>query len=301
MRGSAALAKQTGIRPVIIAITVVAFGTSAPELVVSVNAAIHHTSDIAVGNIIGSVIANTGLIVGISALIKPIKIEFRLLKKEVPILIACELLFLVFVWNLELSRVDGAILCVGFILFNWYCIREAAKNIKDEKERVKREYDNYMPKRGGKQIANAVFIIVGLALLILGSHFTVKGAVNLAKIFNISQFVVAASVVALGTSLPELAASAVAAARSEFDISIGNVLGSNIFNVLICIGLASLITPLSVKQSVVRVDTLIMIGLSIVLGIFMRTRLKIGRLEGIILILIYGGYLAYLFSGGSNV
>lgn len=293
--GSASLARATGIRPVIIALTVVAFGTSAPELVVSVNAAIHHSSDIAIGNIIGSMIANIGLILGVAALARPIKIEFRLLKKEVPILIACELLFMALAWDLRLSRIDGAVFLAGFALFNWYCIREAVENIREGKERIQREYQEYIARKKRGKALNLLLILMGLVGLIGGAHLVIKGAINIAEILGISSFIIAASMVAIGTSLPELATSVVAAVRGESDISVGNVLGSNIFNILMCLGAASIITPLTIEPHVIRQDALIMIGLSLILGMLMWTRRRIGRLEGLLLVIIYGGYLAYLF------
>lgn len=295
VNGSASLAKATGIRPVVIALTIVAFGTSAPEFVVSINAAIHKSSDIAVGNILGSMIANIGLVLGLSALIRPLKIEFRLLKKEVPILIVCEALFLIFAWDSMLSRLDGAILLAGFIVFNWYCIREAVININERKGRIDTEYKKYISRRKGSKGYNLFLLIIGIIALLAGSHLVIKGAVEIANIFGVSRFVIAASLVAVGTSLPELATSTVAAARGEFDISIGNILGSNIFNILMCIGLAALISPLGVERQIVRQDTLIMIGLSLLLGLFMWTRRRIGRLEGLFLLLAYGGYLIFLF------
>jgi len=296
VKGSSSLARATGIRPVIIALTIVAFGTSAPEFVVSFSASLHQNANFAVGNIIGSVIANIGLILGISALIRPIKIEFRLLKKEIPIMLFCEGLFLLFAWNLEIGRIEGGILFAGFILFIWYCIREARRNIQAEKERVKKEYDEYVERRGSKKGFNILFIVLGLAALVGGSQLVIQGAITLATIFEISPFVIAASIVAFGTSLPELATSAMAAYRKEFDISVGNVLGSNIFNILMCIGGAALAMPLIVKSSVIRIDALIMIGFSLLLSLFMWTRRRIGRPEGIILLLAYAAYMTYLYT-----
>ena len=296
VKGSSSLARATGIRPVIIALTIVAFGTSAPEFVVSFSASLHQTANFAVGTIIGSVIANIGLILGISALIRPIHIEFRLLKKEIPIMLFCEGLFLLFAWNLKLGRIEGGILFAGFILFNWYCIREAKRNIQAEKERVKKEYDEYVERRRSRKGFNILFIILGLVALVGGSQLVIRGAITLATIFEISPFIIAASIVAFGTSLPELATSAIATYRKEFDISVGNVLGSNIFNILMCIGGAALATPLIVEPSVVRIDALIMVGFSLLLSLFMWTRRRIGRLEGVILLLAYVAYMTYLYT-----
>jgi cation:H+ antiporter len=295
VKGSSQLARATGIKPVVIALTIVAFGTSAPELVVSVNASIHHTSNIAIGNILGSMIANMALVLGLAAMIKPIKIEFRLIRKEIPILLVCEFLFLGLAWNLYLSRLDGMILLVGFAIFNWYYLREALKNIKDEKKRVQKEYEEYVSNGARSKVMNIALIIVGIAALLAGSHYVIKGVTEIAQIFGISAFVISASIVAFGTSIPELATSVVAAARGEFDISVGNILGSNIFNVLMCIGAASAANPLTVEANFIRHDAIMMIGLSILLGIIMWTKMKISRIEGIILLLIYGGYIYYLY------
>ena len=295
VKGSSQLARSTGIRPVIIALTIVAFGTSAPELVVSVNAAILQTANIVVGNIIGSMIANMALVLGLAAIINPIKVEFRLLKKEIPILLACELLFLGLAWNLYLSRLDGIILLVGFVIFNWYCLREAVTNIKEEKERVQKEYDEYISRKNRSNILNIIMILVGIGALLVGSHYIIKGVTEIALLFGISQFIISASVVAFGTSVPELATSVIAAKRGEFDISVGNILGSNIFNILMCLGAAATVRPLSFGFSEVRYDMLIMIGLSLLLGIIMWTKMKISRAEGATLLLIYAGYIFYLY------
>lgn len=296
VKGSVSVARLTGIRPVIIALTIVAFGTSAPEFIVSVNASIQHSSNIAVGNIVGSMIANIALILGISALIKPLEIEFRLLKKEVPILLICEIVFLIFALNLEISRPEGALLFLFFILFNWYCIREAGKNIQMQSSKLKKEYEEYMLRKRNGKLYNSILIVVGLILLIIGAHLAVKGAVGIAAIYKISPFVIAASIIAFGTSLPELATSAIAAARGESDISVGNILGSNIFNILMCIGLAAIINPITVENTVLRYDIIYMIFVSLILGLFMWTKRKIGRFEGFLLILLYIIYLIYLFN-----
>lgn len=292
--GASQLARSTGIRPVIIALTIVAFGTSAPEFVVSLNAAIHNTTDIAVGNIIGSMIANIGLILGISAVVKPIQIEFRLLKKELPILIGCELVFIFMCWNLLISRIDGIILLIMFVIFNWYCVREGIRNIK-EKKSVTKEYDSYIEKKSRSKFINILMILLGIGCLVGASQLVIVGVVDIALYFGISAFIISASLIAFGTSLPELATSVIAAARGEFDISVGNVLGSNIFNILLCIGTAALFTPLAISKDILRYDISFMLGLTVLLGIFMFTKKRISRIEGVVLIAIYGGYLVYLF------
>lgn len=293
--GSAALASRTGIRPVVIAITIVAFGTSAPEFVVSMNAAIQNNPDIVIGNIVGSIIANTALILGLAALVKPMEIEFRLIKKEFPILVASILAYVIMSWNFYLGRMEGIILLAGFAVFNWYCIKEAMRNVRDEKSRVEREYDDYVGRKTRSKFANIVFIVLGLAVLIAGSHFAIEGAVSVANMLGISPLIIAASLVAVGTSLPELATSVMAAARGESDISVGNIIGSNIFNILMCIGMACFIRPLTLNPHFVKQDGLILIGVTLVSGLFMLTRRAVGRIEGIILLLIYGAYLFYLF------
>jgi len=295
VRGSSALARTTGIRPVIIALTIVAFGTSAPEFVVSLSASIRQTSDIAVGNIIGSMIANIGLILGISALVRPIKTEFRLLKKEIPILLVAEIVFFFIAINLTISRIEGFILLLGFILFNWYCVVSAKKDIK-EKKRVEEEYKEYIHRRSQSKLISITLSVVGIGCLIGGSQLAIKGAISIAYIFEISPFIISASLIALGTSLPELATSVVAAIKGEFEITVGNVLGSNIFNLLLCIGAAALVHPLTIKASVLKFDIIVMLGLTILLGIFMWTHEKITRIEGLILLIIYGGYIYYLFT-----
>ncbi|MBU4484893.1 calcium:sodium antiporter, partial [bacterium] len=199
VKGSSFVARIYGVRPMIIGLTVVAFGTSAPEFVVSVNAGILGQSSITVGNIIGSIIANSTLILGISALIKPLKIETKLFKKEMPLLILSQVLFIVFIWNGSVSRLEGAVLFLGFMLFVWYCIKQAMNVSSKEKQRLELEYNEHL-SRGGKSVSiNALLIIVGLIALVVGSHFVVYGAIGLANIFAIPAFMIAASVVAFGT------------------------------------------------------------------------------------------------------
>ena len=295
VRGAVMLSKKAGISPLVIGLTVVAFGTSMPEMVVSTSAACTGNPDIALGNIVGSNICNIGLILGVSALIKPLTTDRSLIKFDVPFLCLASLV-LAGIWYFTggVNRITGLVFFAGLI---FYIVR----SVKVGKQNP--ESDNDIPdevKETPKGIVARypltfaiVFCIGGLIALILGGNFFVDGAVRIARMLHVSEAVIGLTLIALGTSLPELATSIVAAIKGESDIAIGNVVGSNIFNILAILGVAPLIKPIY-GVGISNVDMILMIALGIVLYPFMRTGMKINRFEGAALLLIYIGYTAYL-------
>ena len=285
VKGSSLLAKSYGIKPLIVGLTIVAIGTSAPELVVSVIAVIEKSSDLALGNIIGSNICNIGLILGICSLMCPLAVPSLLLKKELPIMVFTSGLLFFFGANLLISRVEGVILLVGMISFMLYLILPALKgreevhlDINDEKEYT---------KNGINRLKNIGLVIAGMSGLVVGSHMMVKSSIFIAKSIGISEFVIGLVVVAVGTSLPELSTSVVAALRKETDILVGNVIGSNISNVLLVIGTVAVLEPLSVDKSILSFEFPVMMIFSVVLFPFLCFRPVLQKVGGIALILGY--------------
>jgi len=287
VRGSARMAKLLGISPLIIGLTVIGFGTSAPELVVSMSAAIKKVDDIALGNIIGSNIANIGLVLGLSALISPLKVKPDILKRELPIMILVSAVMYLMSLDLQISFIEGAILFAGIILFNglsyYFAKRESGANKVRSPESI------------GTRKRQILLITVGLVGIIGGAQLMVRSAIFIAKEFGISELVIGLTLVALGTSLPELAVSSVAAYRKEPEISIGDVIGSNIFNILMVIGVVAMISPLKVSSEILRFEFPVLLIFGIALVPLMRTGWVISRIEGAILIAGYLSFVIYLF------
>lgn len=290
VKGASRLAESLGISPLIVGLTVVAIGTSAPELLVSLRAALSGSSDIAVGNIVGSNIANIGLILGLSGLIFPISVHVNLLKREVPIMIGVALLAVILFQDALVGRIDGLILLIGFAIFMIFVVisargeQDTTYEIPEQQFEVKAE----QIQRGRE----ALRLIVGIIVLMLGAQLTVDNATDLARSLGVSELVIGITLVAVGTSLPELVTSVTAAIRKESDIAIGNVVGSNIFNILGILGLTALIQPIAIAEQIVKVDSLVMLGFSLLLLPFVLDR-KLGRIEAVIFILAYIGFTAY--------
>ncbi|MCL1050013.1 calcium/sodium antiporter [Shewanella abyssi] len=284
VRGASKIALKLGLSPLIIGLTIVAFGTSAPELAVSIKSAVAGNSGIALGNVIGSNIANIGLILGITALIRPIKIESQMVKRDIPIMIAASVLFWGLLLDGGLSFTDGAILSALLISYLSYSYFTADKQVSDEDTGENRS-----------QWLSIVFIIVGISMLVGGGILFVDGAVALAQSFGISEIIIGLTIVAIGTSMPELVTSIVAALKGQSDIAIGNVVGSNLFNILGILGVTAVIHPI-IGNDINTLDWLVMIGLAALLLPFAYTGLRIGRREGSILVLGYLAYIGYLIS-----
>lgn len=293
VRGAAGLARAFGVRPLVVGLTVVAYGTSAPEFVVSALAALEGKSAIALGNVVGSNIANVGLILGVTALIAPPRVDPALIRREVPVLVVSAALVPLTLIDGVISRTEGALLFLGAIAFTWVMVRTAkAVNPSTEfGEQVKAE----VPQSAElSKPALAALAAVGLLVLVGGGKVFVDGAVALALAVGMSERLVGLTIVAVGTSLPELAASVVAARRGHSAIAIGNVVGSNIFNVLLILGGAATVSPISGRLSTMTVDLVGLGVLTLAGAFFMAGDRVIVRREGGLLVGLYGLFLAAL-------
>lgn len=289
IRGSSNLAIKIGITPLIVGLTVVAFGTSAPELVVSLKAALVGNSSISLGNVIGSNIANIALILGIASLIRPLYVHANIIMREIPIMIGVSILLIVLLLDGEVGFIDGLIFVLGIIIYTIVNIYMARKEKSSE---VKEEFEEGLKSSLGVPVS-IIFVVIGLGLLIIGANFFVQSAVAIAKLFNISDAIIGLTIVAIGTSLPELITSIVASYKKESDIAIGNVVGSNIFNILGILGITALIVPIS-SIGISNIDLIIMVVTAIVLLPLSKSGLRISRIEGMFLLAGYAAYTIYL-------
>lgn len=287
VRGSSRLAEQYGIPPLVIGLTIVAFGTSSPELLVSISASFRGASDVAIGNVVGSNIFNISVILGLTALIRPPSVHLDLIRREIPILIIVSLLGLWLVSIGHVSRLAGILLFTGLCAYCGYSIRAARRQPDVE------SIDLPETPRMATWLCG-VLIVVGLAVLVLGSHLFVVGAVEVARNFDVSEAVIGLTIVAAGTSLPELATSIVAAIKKESDVAIGNIVGSNIFNLLGILGLTASIMPLEVS-GITLMDGGFMLGVAVLMLPFAFSQRAISRTEGGIFLFIYGVYLYCLW------
>ena len=285
VRGSSSLAARFKVSPLLVGLTIVAYGTSAPEFVVSLTAGLEGHDSIAAGNVIGSNIFNIAFILGLSALILPMKVHINLIRRDVPVMIAAALTMLLFMTDKKIGRIEGLILVLGGIIYTAVCAYRARKEPEADIESI--EPVKFMTRLGW--LADVALILVGLAVLVAGSKLLVNGSVVLARHLGISEAVIGLTVIAAGTSLPELATSIIAAIKKQPDIAIGNVVGSNIFNVLFVLGGAAMVTPLSTNE-IRNIDMYVMIGLSLLLLPFLRSGFTLSRKEGAIMFLIYLGY-----------
>ena len=287
IQGGVSLATKMKIPSLIIGLTLVAFGTSAPELVVSIDASLHGAGNISIGNVVGSNICNIALIMGLSALIAPLAAQKKLLRFDLPLLTVASLMLCGFLYFSQgVNRWQGAIFFVWIIAYTAFCIISGRKEgVEDEEVANSKVYPAFLA---------VIFVIAGVAGLIAGAKLFVDSAIYAARAFGISEAVIGLTIVALGTSLPELATSVVAAIKGEQDIAIGNVIGSNLFNILCILGIAPLISPIHAPQIDI-VDLLTMLLVTVALFPIMRSGWKISRGEGAFLLLIYIGYTAYLF------
>jgi cation:H+ antiporter len=295
VKGSSGLALATGLRPLVVGLTVVAYGTSAPELAVGVAAALKRSGDLALGNSIGSNVANLGLILGMTALISPPRIDAGLLRIEIPALVMTAALVPLVLLDGVISRLEGGLMTVASIAFTLFMIRRAPPADATEGARsMERAAEAVGAPAGGGKARLAAITVVGLALLVGGGKLLVDGAVGLARSAGMSERLVGLTVVAIGTSLPELAASLVAAGRGQPSIAVGNVVGSNVFNVLAILGVAALVRPLEVQLGSLAVDLGWLAGLTLAASLFLRTARVLRRSEGVVLILAYVGFLVTL-------
>jgi len=290
VRGSSALAVRFRVSPMVIGMTIVAFGTSAPELFVSLKAGLAGSGDIALGNVIGSNICNIGLILGLAALLRPLRIHLRTVRLDVPVMIGATLMLSVFLMNGRLGRAEGVILLSGFIVFAALIARSAAKEAGAPV--VPGLLGTGQSGKGGVAL-DLSLVAAGLAALGFGADLLIKGAVGISGMLGVGEAFVGLTVVAVGTSIPELATSTVAALRGESDISVGNIIGSNIFNALGILGLSSTVRPLR-GDGIDGMDLLFMSGFALLALPFMRTGFMMKRWEGVVLLVLYGAYLFFL-------
>jgi len=288
--GASAIAVKLGMSAGLIGMTVVAFGTSAPELLVSVNAALKGNSDISIGNVIGSNIANLGLVLGISAMFYPILIRKAHLKIDYLITLLATLLFYGLSYNGVISTLEGILLFSAFLIFNVYLFKntsiknETNPEVEEEIEQVK-EYNWYVA---------LALLFGGIIGLYFGSELLVNNAVKISREFGISERIIGVTIIAIGTSLPELITSIIAALSKRTDLALGNILGSNIMNILSIIGITAIIQPIQVSQEFITSDFLWMIGITILLFFVMQRKRRVSKIEGGILLLSYSAYLFFL-------
>lgn len=295
VRGASRVAIAAGISPLVVGLTVVAFGTSAPELAVTVGSAYAGEADVALGNVLGSNIFNVLFILGVSALISPLVVAQQLIRLDVPLMIGVSVLALLLGLDGLIGRLDGALLFSGIIIYTVFLIRQSRR----ETATVQAEYDEVFggeERREGSPLVNVGLIAAGLALLVLGSRWLVDAAITTATTLGVSELVIGLTIVAAGTSLPEVATSVLASIRGERDIAVGNVVGSNIFNLLAVLGLGSLIAPagVTVPPGALTFDIPVMIAVAIATLPIFFTGYEIARWEGMVFLGYYIAYTAYL-------
>ena len=290
VRSASSLALRLGIAPLIIGLTLVAYGTSSPEFVVSLSAAFDGSGAIAVGNVVGSNICNIALILGLSALVRPLAVNLQIVRRELPICVLVSIVLTLLLLDGGLGRIDGAILFAGVLLYTGLSMRQARRESAAARESVAPA----LPiATGGQPMFMLGLALAGLVLLVLGSQWFVRGAIAAALQVGISEAVIGLTIVAVGTSLPELATSVVAASRGAGDIAIGNVVGSNIFNIVGILGLCALVQPVA-APGIGAVDLVVMVALAVLLLPLLRSGMRLSRREGAVFLGIYVAYVVYL-------
>lgn len=289
VRGGAALAIRFGITPLAVGLTVVAYGTSSPEMVVSVSTAMADQGNLAIGNVVGSNIFNIALILGIAALVRPAAVQAQTVRLDVPIVIGTAVLLAVLLLDGRIGRIEGTALVLGAVAYTAFTLWSARR----ETAAVQAEAAEALPHEPSLAWRDVLFVAGGLALLVGGSRMLVTGAVSIAQGAGMSEAVIGLTILAAGTSLPELATSLVAAVRGQSDIAIGNVVGSNIFNVVAIVGVSALVRPLA-ASGIGMVDLGVMVALSVLLLPLLWTGFRLNRWEGALLLVAYVGYTTHL-------
>lgn len=294
VHGAAALARNLGVAPLLIGLTIVAFATSAPEIVVSVIAALRGEPDLAIGNAIGSNTANIGLVLGGIAMLKPIELTSATLRREMPALLAVSLLTVTLFLDMYLSRVDGLVLLTGLVIVMVWLTRLGLRTSATDP--MLADYEAEIPKDVSTRLA-LTWLLVGMLMLLVGAEFVVDAAIEIARDLGVTEVVIGVTLVAIGTSIPELAVSLVSALKGEYGLAIGNVVGSNIFNLLAVIGVASTIQPTALAPNVLSLHIFVMAAFTLVL--FAMTyeydgKGRINRAEGAALFLAFVGYISYV-------
>jgi cation:H+ antiporter len=294
VHGAAAIARNLGVAPLMIGLTIVSMATSAPEILVSIVAALRDEPDLAVGNAIGSNIANIGLVLGATALIRPIELKSATLRREMPALLAVSLLTVALFLDSVLNRVDGFVLLTALVIVIIWLVRLGLRSSATDP--MQTDFEAEIPKDMKSPIA-AIWLVIGLASLLWGADLLVDGAIAIARAAGVSEIMIGVTLVALATSLPELAVSAVSAIRGEYGLAIGNIVGSNIFNLLAVIGIAAAIQPAVLPPTVLSLHIFVMVAFTLVL--FAMTyeydgRAAISRFEGFMLVVAYLAFSAYV-------
>ena len=295
VRGSARLAASLGVSPIVVGLTVVSMGTSAPELVISVVASLGGNPDLAIGNVMGSNLANVGLVLGISAILRPLKVSTRVVTREVAVMIFITVALLPLIWNSHLGRLEGLALVTLLVFYLTFVLRTS----KTEGAGALNEYGEAATPEGGGLSSRTIardlaFILLGVAGLVLGAFAIRQSAVALAEALGISELVIGLTLVSIGTSLPELATCAVAALRDQADIAVGNILGSNVFNIAGVLGVTSIISPLDFSTEVLRLEYPAVVVITVLMVPIVRHRLVIRRREGVVLLSAYLALLAFV-------
>ena len=290
VRGGSGLALRLGISPLVVGLTIVAFGTSSPELLVAVRASLDGRGGIALGNVMGSNIMNLALILGVAAIVRPLPVNAKIVRREAPVMVGVTLVLSALLVLGGVGRWEGGVLASAVVVYTAFNVI-AARRVSAAA--VRREYAEALPRAGGNFVLLGVLVAAGLALLSFGAELLVHGAVVVANHFGMSQITIGLTVVAIGTSLPELAICLVAAFRGEADMAVGNIVGSNIFNATAIVGASALIAPLSSK-GVTPADLIAFAASSLLILPVMVRGMRITRIEGAMLVAAYGAYLAWL-------
>ncbi len=291
IRGASALAFRLGLPAMTIGLTVVAFGTSAPELVVSLDAALSGANDVSVGNVVGSNIANVALILGIAALLRPMAVRLKMIQLDAPLMVAISLALVLVLADGQASRLEGALLFAGLVAYVAYTLWRARR----QPGMLRASRDNASLVQLSLRMS-LLYTLAGLGLLVAGGHLLVVAAVDLATVLGMSQATIGLTIVAVGTSLPELATTVIASLRRQGDIAIGNAVGSNIFNILCVFGVTAIVTPLQLG-AVGWFDLATMVTLAVILNIFLYTRRRLSRIEGALLLASFVLYTTWRLGG----
>ncbi|WGW00672.1 calcium/sodium antiporter [Vibrio sp. YMD68] len=291
--GAAALARNVGISPLVIGMTILAMGSSAPEMMVSATAALDGKTDTAVGNVLGSNIANIALILGITALIKPLSISSAVLRRELPLMIGVTLVAGAILWNNHLGRAEGVLLFVLFAFFILAMLR-ISRNEKKNGDALIDEQESEVPE-GVSNVKAGIWVVVGLIILPVAASVLVSNAVIIAKFFGMSDLVIGLTIIAVGTSLPELAASLAGVLKGEDDMAVGNIIGSNVFNILAVMGIPGILNPSIINEHAMGRDFWVMLGVSLLLVVMALGKSRsINRIEGGVLFTLFIAYQAFL-------
>lgn len=294
VHGAAATARNFGIAPLLIGLTVVAFATSAPEVLVSVVAASRGEPGLAIGNAIGSNIVNIGLVLGMTAIVRPIKLESATLRREMPALLAVTLLVVSLFLDARLTNIDGYVMLTGLVIVMIWLARLGSRSAANDP--IKKDFEAEIPDDVSMKSA-VLWVVVGLSALLLGAGWLVTGAMGIAQTLGVSEVVIGITIVAFGTSLPELAVSLISVLKGEYGLAIGNIVGSNIFNLLAVIGIAAAIEPMTLHPSVLSLHIFVMVAFTLVL--FAMTydydgKARLSRLEGVALLAAFIAYDSYV-------